>query len=593
MANGEIVSAKWVGDLRLRLPVHKENRHVWVTIRNVYYHEKFDANLLSWDLMKEDGWRMKSCKRATYLTTPGGKKIRASTRGRLTILDHAPRREEKAMAAVRVSRTLCRKAADLVRWHERLGHVSWDRLRRMCRLGLTSGMSDIGGMSVVELNRAKEAVLNCRACAQGKQQRNAIGHGGLEMGSQAGEVLHMDTFYATFRDPQTSRKVHEYCLLATDGYTEWRWASTTLSKADVQQEAIDVLRNCSTLTGRQPRLVICDMGSEFENRVLEKYCSERGIKLQPAPPRVKELNGVAEKSVDTVKNHTRAMLLGAGVPSQVGWRRAACHHVQLWNRTHIGRRTGITPYEAMTGRKPSIKNFGVFGCDVMVHQDRTQRDTTFSPKAEPGIYLGHSHRYNAPVVRMLHTGRTLCAKDVHFREGTFSHARTLSDGREQDGQTTESDLPEDDREPWQPTSLASIREESRVDDEEHLDDNANHYDESDEARGPTTDPSHYSVKAIHDARTVHGKKEYLVKWIGYATPTWEPEETITTDAPDAVKEYEAFLDRRSQARVTRSRAAPVAPTPQSSDSESDDEEEQNSEQDDDTLAARDVAAQRL
>lgn len=582
MANGEIVSAKYVGDLRLRLPVYKENRHVTVTIRNVYYHEKFDANLLSWDLMKEDGWRMKSCKRATYLTTPGGRRIRASTRGRLTILDHAPPRPARVMAAV--SRSVCRTASDLVRWHERLGHVSWDRLRRMCRMRLTGGMSDIGDMSAAELNRAKEAIINCQACAQGKQQRNALGHSGLEKGSKAGEVLHMDTFYATYRDPQTTKKVHEYCLLATDGYTEWRWASTTRSKADVQQEAIDILRNCSTLTGRQPRLVICDMGSEFENRTLEHFCSERGIKLQPAPPRAKELNGVAEKSVDTVKNHTRAMLLGAGIPDQVGWRRAACHHVQLWNRTHIGRRTGVTPYEAMTGRTPSIKHFGVFGCDVMVHQDRTQRDTTFSPKAEPAIYLGHSHRYNAPVVRMLHTGQTMCAKDVHFREGTFTHARILSGGQEQDSHST---APRAD-EPWRPSSLPSIREESKDDADALGSDAEGDPDEDREARAGT---SQYSVKAIHDARTVHGKKEYLVKWIGHATPTWEPEETITTDAPDAVKEYEAFLDRRSQARVTRSRAATATPATQSSDSESD--EEKHDPVQSDTLAARDGAAQRL
>jgi hypothetical protein len=243
----------------------------------------------------------------------------------------------------------------------------------------------------------------------------------------------------------------------------------------------------------------------------------------------------------------------------------------------------------MTGRKPSIKNFGVFGCDVMVHQDRTQRDTTFSPKAEPAIYLGHSHRYNAPVVRMMHTGRTLCAKDVHFREGTFEHARTLSDGQDQDSHATDFAAAD---EPWRPTSLSSIGEEGDGDDEleEHRDNRVN--GESGEEHDRTASSCQYSVKAIRDARTVHGKKEYLVKWVGYATPTWEPEETIAADAPAAVEEYEAFLDRRSQARVTRSRAQSATPAAPSSDSDSDAEEKQPSEQND-TLAARNVAAQRL
>ena len=51
--------------------------------------------------------------------------------------------------------------------------------------------------------------------------------------------------------------------------------------------------------------------------------------------------------------------------------------------------TGVTPFEAIHKRVPSIINVGVFGCDAFVHQDRTQRDTTCSPKAKPGIYLGH------------------------------------------------------------------------------------------------------------------------------------------------------------------------------------------------------------
>ena len=93
--------------------------------------------------------------------------------------------------------------------------------------------------------------------------------------------------------------------------------------------------------------------------------------------------------MDTTKNHARAMLLAAGRcrSDRMGARRAAS---RVRVESHARRRdTGITPFQAMTGREPSILNIGVFGCDAYVHQRRTQRDTTFGPKAEPAIYLGH------------------------------------------------------------------------------------------------------------------------------------------------------------------------------------------------------------
>jgi hypothetical protein len=69
--------------------------------------------------------------------------------------------------------------------------------------------------------------------------------------------------------------------------------------------------------------------------------------------------------------------------------------------------------------------------------------------------------------------------------------------------------------------------------------------------GSQNEPRQYRVKCITDKRTVAGKTEYSVRWIGYHTPTWEPADVISTDAPEAVKEFEAFTARRSEARVTR------------------------------------------
>ena len=181
------------------------------------------------------------------MVTPKGTRIHASTRGRLTILDNAG--PERAYAA-RMGRFVCQSAEDLLLLHQRVGHASWTRLLQMCRSGATTGVGDISGMSAAEVQKAEKLVRQCDACAAGKQRRNSLGHRGLDKGTEAGEVLHMDVFYTMMRNPQTNEKYREYCLLGTDGYSELRWIAKTTSLHDVQAEVIQILRDSTTTCGR-------------------------------------------------------------------------------------------------------------------------------------------------------------------------------------------------------------------------------------------------------------------------------------------------------------------------------------------------------
>jgi transposase InsO family protein len=622
MGDGSIVTARHKGDLHMRLAVAgRSGKAVRVKIKNVYFHERIDANLLSWGCMREEGWELHSTKVATHLVTPGGRKVNASTLGRLTILEEVPAhdRTERMNSAVgraeQNERGSCTGVANLTRLHQLLGHVSWTRLIKMCRAGLTAGIGDIRGMSSDELRKAEKEIKDCAACAQGKQRRKALGHGGLDKGSEPGEVLHMDTFYVSVRDDQTGDKRRLYCLLATDGFTEWRWAAVCHTKVDLQQEAINIIENSTTLTGRRPRLVISDLGSEFDNGKVRGHCSTRGVKLQPSPARAKELNGVSEKSVDTVKNHVRTMLIASGVPTKIAWQRALVHHVYVWNRSHIGRRSSTTPYSAMVKREPNISNLGIFGCDAYVHQHPSQRDTTFTPKAEPGIYLGHDVHQNAPAVFMLGSEKVIVAKDVSFREGSFKNVQRLR------GASTPADDNDDaltlftGEELLRSGATPELHEQAEKKD---MNSEGEHFADVDEPHDhplssdsgqeqPAASSQRWAIRSIQDSRVnKKGQKEYQVRWSGYSKPTWEPATMIDEDAPEVVRNYEKFLERSAVGPATRSRARTSANTeaistaeahrpskdnvPQSSTAA--DENEHVSEQEV-ILAARDVAACRL
>lgn len=552
MADNTIVSAMYKGEMPMRLPIAgRLDQTVSVTIKDVYYHERIDANLLSWGCMREGGWEMHSTKDGTYLITPKGRHVTASTRGRFTLLNDAG--PERVYAA-RLGRFVCTNAEDLIQLHQRVGHASWGRLLKMCRAGATAGIGSIEAMPAKELQKAEKAIKECVACTEGKQHRNALGHSGLDHGKKPGDVLHMDTFYTTLRDPRTNQKCRQYCLLVTDPFTEMRWAAVESTLHDLQTAAIEIMHASSTLNGWYPRLVVTDLGSEFDNKKVAAYCRSHGIHLQPSPARAKEMNGIAEKGVDTVKNHVRTMLLASKVPDQIGWERAVQHHVYVWNRTHIGRHTGKTPREAATGNEASVLNLGVFGCDAFVHQDRTQRDTTFSAKALPGIYLGHDAQQNCPVVRMLHTGKTIRAKDVIFREDSFRHMQAELKGRADEMESLDlRDAADTDQETSSERKSGSSTADKNSECESDDDREEAKYPEA--PRNTDNSSRQYRVKAITEKRTTEsGQSEYRVQWVGYSAETWEPADTIEEDAPDAVEDFTTFVNRRSEVRITRSAA---------------------------------------
>ncbi|OMP12543.1 hypothetical protein COLO4_03052 [Corchorus olitorius] len=352
--------------------------------------------------------------------------------------------------------------------------------------------------------------------------------------------------------------------------------------SDIKREMIEIIKTSTTISGRKPRLVVSDLGKEFDNGTTARYCADNGIKLQPTPARAKELNGVAEKSVDTVKNHVRTMLLAGRVPDHMGWKYALQHHVYLWNRTHIGKATSKTPYEMMFKREPSIMHVGVFGCDAYVHVDRSQRETTFSPKGEPGIYLGHDSRINCATVWMVHTGKILRVKDVIFREGSFTHIKAEVSGNR--GSVASMDIA-DLFPPAEDDLVAESLGNDGDDDDGRDDDGVDKLETIDDSDSEVAqDDPRYEVSAIVDKRLrSDGGTDYSVKWKGYSSTTWEPADVIRQDAPTAVKAYEDFVAKRSSARVTRSaarRSATVSgqhvQSSSSSDYDGDDDDEKSS-----------------
>ncbi|KAK1610142.1 hypothetical protein QYE76_033815 [Lolium multiflorum] len=141
-------------------------------------------------------------------------------------------------------------------------------------------------------------------------------------------------------------------------------AMCLFGKADVDDETQQIFIDFATEVQRQHNLLIMairsDNGSEFKNYTLNDFLSDEGIRHQYSAAYTPQQNGVAERKNRTLMDMARSMM--AEYKSRYNfWAEAistACHSS---NRLYLRKGLNKTPYEILTGNKPNISYFKVFG----------------------------------------------------------------------------------------------------------------------------------------------------------------------------------------------------------------------------------------
>ena len=502
--NGEARISQ-VGSIELHIDVAPGQTASFV-IDNVHYHPHFGANLLSLHWLTEKGWKFSSSKEETYLLTPVDElKVQLRKDDRVSMLrcgGGGVSQFEHVEQVYSIGELVWDSADDLVRLHQRLGHMGFDRMIRIIKTNSTEGIGRLDTSEAV-LKEARARVLECRACKQGKGTRTAFGHRGIDKGSAPGETLHMDTYYVKY-DRADGTACVEYGLTMSCPHSTFRWTSRVGSKDLVASRVISIIRSAQRQFSCTVKRLYTDGGTEFINQTLKSFCVQEGIELHYPPARTPELNSVAERQVRSGKDGGRTLLMHSGLPARFG-PHAIQHANFIWNRTNVAPATGMTPYEAMLKKKPSIEHLSVFGCDVYYHVPRSQRGT-FDAKMLPGIYLGHSYEQRCAIVYDLRSGQEVFTRDVECLDRRFTHAAALVTG----GDQLQDAL-----------SAEYVRGKKLV------------------VRKHTKNV--FDVERILGKRVRDGRTEYHVKWAEYdeAEATWEPADNVEVGAGEAINEFEA------------------------------------------------------
>jgi hypothetical protein len=194
-------------------------------------------------------------------------------------------------------------------------------------------------------------------------------------------------------------------------------------KSQTQKTLKGSLRRAKNEFGLRIKKIRSDNGAEFKNSQIEGFLEDEGIKHEFSSPYTPQQNGVVERKNRTLLDMTRTMLDEYKTPDRF-WAEAintACYSI---NRLYLHRILKKTSYKLLTGKKPNVSYFRVFGskCFILVKRGIKSK---FAPKAIEGFLLGYDANTRAYRVFNKSTGLVEVSCGIVFDETNGSQVEQV------------------------------------------------------------------------------------------------------------------------------------------------------------------------
>jgi hypothetical protein len=268
-----------------------------------------------------------------------------------------------------------------LRFHFRLGHISFQHIQWLGRQGLL-------GPEGAKMGKSTLSILKCAACQFGKQGRTPIPGRRVSFADSGaltkdqvnpGQRIFVDQYESRAPGRTFSSKGASSSLKFVGGTLFYDAASgfisiqhqhgftaaeTIQSKMKFEQEALQ--------SGVSVGAYHTDNGV-FNAKEFLKEITDKGQGIQFSGVSAHHQNGVAENGIKVVVRNARTMMLHAalrwpGYADQDLWPMAMCHAVHLWNHTPK-MVTGLAPIEIFSGSKSDydhLLNAHPWGCPVYI-----------------------------------------------------------------------------------------------------------------------------------------------------------------------------------------------------------------------------------
>jgi hypothetical protein len=234
------------------------------------------------------------------------------------------------------------------------------------------------------------------------------------------ELLHMDLFGPI---AYISINGSKYCLVIVDDYSCFTWVFFLQEQSQTQETLKGFLRRAQNKIGLRIKKLRSNNGTEFKNSKIEGFLEDEGIKHEFSSPYTPQKNGVVERKNRSLLDMARTMLDEYKTLDRF-WAEAintACYCI---NRLYLHRILKKTSYELLTGKKPNVSYFRVFGskCFILVKRGRKSK---FAPKVVEGFLLGYDSNTRAYRVFNKSIGLVEVSCDIVFDETNGSQVEPV------------------------------------------------------------------------------------------------------------------------------------------------------------------------
>ncbi|KAK9131203.1 hypothetical protein Sjap_011690 [Stephania japonica] len=276
-------------------------------------------------------------------------------------------------------------------WHIRYGHLNFGGLKTLHQRNMVIGLPQIAAPDKV-----------CEDCIVSKQHRLPFTQGKSLRAKKALELVHSDIC-----GPITpySNGGKRYVITFIDDYSRKIWVYFLQEKS----EAFAAFKSFKALVEKEAsspiKVLRTDRGGEYNSHAFADFCAQHGIKRQLTTAYTPQQNGVCERKNRTIMNMVRSLLTTSGIPKNF-WPEAVNWSIHILNRS---------PTLAVSGRKPVVDHFQIFGCIAYAHVPDEKR-RKLDNKGEKCIFLGVSGESKAYKLYNPNTKKILVSRDVLFNE---------------------------------------------------------------------------------------------------------------------------------------------------------------------------------
>ncbi|GJY94988.1 putative ribonuclease H-like domain-containing protein [Tanacetum coccineum] len=203
----------------------------------------------------------------------------------------------------------------------------------------------------------------------------------------------------------------KYCLVVTDDYNRFIWVFFLATKDETSGILKSFITKIENLVDKKVKIIRCDNGTEFKNRVMSEFCEQKGIKREFSIARTPQQNGVAERRNRTLIEAARTMLANSKLPTTF-WAEVVNTACYVQNRVLLVKSHNKTPYELFRGRTPALSFMRLFECHVTILNTLDYLGK-FDGKSNEGFFVGYS--LNSKAFRVYNIRTRKVEENLHIR----------------------------------------------------------------------------------------------------------------------------------------------------------------------------------